>query len=178
MHLILQEFSIGLYPLIYFKNVLFCSKMSSEWLEIYESFVHALVHIRLRFWKLYSISFDFHQSDDQQIILEFCLHRLTHECQYDIFCSYIVVFFHRGVSCLPAALLFKELQYLLNFNFHDFLTANFVRQGYRYHKLRKAFSKFYCRHFELVEKYHFQSEKLMQQGSSNPKFCGDLVYKF
>ena len=29
------------------------------------------------------------------------------------------------------------------------LTANFLRQGYRYHKLRKAFSKFYRRHFDL-----------------------------
>ena len=54
------------------KCFFFFSKMSSEWMEFYESFVHALVHIRLRFWKLYLISFDFHQSDDQQIISEFC----------------------------------------------------------------------------------------------------------
>ena len=63
------------------KKFFFFFKMSSEWLELYESFVHALVHIRLRFWKLHLISFDFHQSDDQQIISEFCLHRVTHECQ-------------------------------------------------------------------------------------------------
>ena len=55
----------------------FFFKMSSEWLECYESFVYALVYIRLRFWKLYSISFDFHQSDDQQIISEFCLHSVN-----------------------------------------------------------------------------------------------------
>ena len=30
------------------------------------------------------------------------------------------------------------------------LTAKLLRQGYRYHKLRKAFSKFYRRHFNLV----------------------------
>ena len=30
------------------------------------------------------------------------------------------------------------------------LTAKLLRQGYRYHKLRKAFSKFYRRHFDLV----------------------------
>ena len=30
------------------------------------------------------------------------------------------------------------------------LTTKFVRQGYRYHKFRKAFSKFYRRHFYLV----------------------------
>ena len=29
------------------------------------------------------------------------------------------------------------------------LTAKLLRQGYRYHKLRKAFSKFYRRHFDL-----------------------------
>ena len=28
------------------------------------------------------------------------------------------------------------------------LTAKLLRQGYRYHKLRKAFSKFYRRHFD------------------------------
>ena len=33
------------------------------------------------------------------------------------------------------------------------LTAKHLRQGYRYHKLRKAFSKFYRRHSRLVEKY-------------------------
>ena len=31
------------------------------------------------------------------------------------------------------------------------LTANFL-QGYGYHKLRESFSKFYCRHYELISK--------------------------
>ena len=30
------------------------------------------------------------------------------------------------------------------------LTAKLLRQGYRYHKLRKAFSKFYRRHLDIV----------------------------
>ena len=34
------------------------------------------------------------------------------------------------------------------------LTAKLLRQGYRYHKLRKAFSNFYRRHFDLVSKYN------------------------
>ena len=34
------------------------------------------------------------------------------------------------------------------------LTAKLFRQGYRYHKLRKAFSKFYRRHFDIVSKYN------------------------
>ena len=30
------------------------------------------------------------------------------------------------------------------------LTAKLIRQGYRYNKIRKAFSKFYRRHFDIV----------------------------
>ena len=63
-------------------------------------------------------------------------------------------------------------------NRNKFLTAKLLKQGYRYHKLRKAFSKFYHRHFELIEKYHVSLKKLMQQGICNPEFYGDLVYKF
>ena len=61
-------------------------------------------------------------------------------------------------------------------NRNKFLTAKLLKQGYRYHKLRKAFSKFYRRHFELIEKYHVSQKKLMQQGICNPEFYGDLVY--
>ena len=39
-------------------------------------------------------------------------------------------------------------------NRNKFLTAKLLRQGYRYHKLRKAFYIFYRRHVELIEKYH------------------------
>ena len=41
----------------------------------------------------------------------------------------------------------------------------------------KYFSKFYRRHFELIEKYHVSLKKLLQQDISNPEFYGDLVYK-
>ena len=34
------------------------------------------------------------------------------------------------------------------------LTAKLIRQGYKYRKLRKAFSKFYRRHFVLASKYN------------------------
>ena len=34
------------------------------------------------------------------------------------------------------------------------LTAKLLQQGYRYHKLRKTFSKFYRRHCELVSKFN------------------------
>ena len=39
------------------------------------------------------------------------------------------------------------------------LTAKLLKQGYRYHKLCKAFSKFYRWHFELIEKYHVSLKK-------------------
>ena len=35
-----------------------------------------------------------------------------------------------------------------------FLTAKLLKQGYKYHKIRKAFSKFYHRHSELIFKYN------------------------
>ena len=64
-------------------------------------------------------------------------------------------------------------------NRNKFLTAKLLKQCYRYHKLRKAFSKFYRRHFELIGKnFHVSLKKLMQQGICNPEFYGDLVYKF
>ena len=64
------------------------------------------------------------------------------------------------------------------YNRNKFLTAKLLKHGYRYHKLRKAISKFYRRHFELIEKYHVSLKKLMQQGICNQEFYGDLVYKF
>ena len=50
------------------------------------------------------------------------------------------------------------------------LTAKLLKQGYRYHKLRKAFLTFYRRHSELVEKYNVGLRKLLQQGISEPEF--------
>ena len=51
-------------------------------------------------------------------------------------------------------------------------------QGYRYHKLRKAFSKFYRRHYKLISKFNVGLKSLLHQGLSEPEFNGDLVYKF
>ena len=57
------------------------------------------------------------------------------------------------------------------------LTAKLLQQGYRYHKLRKTFSKFYRRHYELVSKFNVGLKTLLHQGLSEPEFYGDLVYK-
>ena len=58
------------------------------------------------------------------------------------------------------------------------LTAKLLQQGYRYHKLRKTFSKFYRRHYELISKYNVGLKTLLSEGLSEPEFYGDLVYKF
>ena len=58
------------------------------------------------------------------------------------------------------------------------LTAKLLRQGYRYHKLRKAFSKFYRQHFDRVSKYNVGLKTLFLQGLSEPEFYDNLLYKF
>ena len=50
------------------------------------------------------------------------------------------------------------------------LTATLLRQGYRYHKIRKALSKFYRRHFDIVSKYNVGLKTLLLQGLSEPNF--------
>ena len=58
------------------------------------------------------------------------------------------------------------------------INAKLLKQGYRYHKLRKAFSKIYRRHYELISKFNVGFKFLLHQGLSEPEFYGDLVYKF
>ena len=66
-----------------------------------------------------------------------------------------------------------------NFNNRNkFLTSMLLKQGYQYHKLRKAFSKFYYQHSEMIVKYSICLRTLLQQGISEPVLYGDLVYKF
>ena len=71
------------------------------------------------------------------------------------------------------------------------LTGTLLRQGYKYHKLRMAFSKFYRRHFDLVSKCNvglkpffskvFLNLNFMSTWCINSeKLCGnyDLPYHF
>ena len=60
------------------------------------------------------------------------------------------------------------------------LTAKLLRQGYRYNKLRNAFSKLYRRHMDIVSiyKYNVRLKTLLLQGLSEPEFYEDFVYKF
>ena len=80
---------------------------------------------------------------------------------------------HMGYTYLSFA---RASSNLSDFN-NKALTANLLRQGYRYFKLRKAFSKFHRRHSALVEKYSVSLKTLLQQGISEPDFCGDLAYR-
>ena len=69
--------------------------------------------------------------------------------------------------------------HVADFNAHTkSLTAKLLQQGYRHHKLRKTFSKFYHRHYELVSKFSVGLKTLLHQGLSEPEFYGGLVYKF
>ena len=86
----------------------------------------------------------------------------------------------------PMVFIFLSLYDLLECPSHvdDFntrnkvLTEKLLRQGYGYHKIRKAFSKFYRRHFDKVSKYNVGLKTLLLEGLSEPEFYGDLVYKF
>ena len=64
----------------------------------------------------------------------------------------------RKISSYCAAQLIRFARVCFNvdhFNNRNlFLTAKILKQGYRYHKIRKAFSKFYYRHSELIVKYY------------------------
>ena len=61
-------------------------------------------------------------------------------------------------------------------NFDDFnnrnlfLTAKLLKQGYRYHIILNAFSKFYHRHSDLIVKYNIGLKTLLQEGISEPIF--------
>ena len=58
------------------------------------------------------------------------------------------------------------------------LTAKLLKQGYRYHKLRNAFSMLYRRHHELISKFNVRLKCILHQGLSEQEFYVDLVYKF
>ena len=60
-----------------------------------------------------------------------------------------------------------------DFNTRKVLTAKLLRQGCRYHKLRKTFSKFY-RHFHIVSKYNVGLKTRLLQGLSEPEFYDAL----
>ena len=72
----------------------------------------------------------------------------------------------------------RASSYVADFNTRNkLLTQKLLKQGYRYHKLRKTFSKFYRRYYDLISKFQVGLKSLLRQGLSEPDFYGDLVYK-
>ena len=57
------------------------------------------------------------------------------------------------------------------------ITGKLLQQGYRFHKLRKFFAKFYKRNGDLLEKYNTNLKALLQHGITHPQFYGDVIYK-
>ena len=46
------------------------------------------------------------------------------------------------------------------------LTVKLLKQGYRYHKVRKVYSRFYRRHYESISKLNVGLKSLLHQGQS------------
>ena len=72
----------------------------------------------------------------------------------------------------------RASSYVTDFNTRNkLLTQKLLKQGYRYHKLHRIFSKFYRRYYDLISKFQVRLKSLLRQGLSEPDFYGDLVYK-
>ena len=85
---------------------------------------------------------------------------------YCIYISQLVTF----ARCCTSVLDFhsKNLQ----------ITSKLLTQGYRYHKLRKTFGKFFRSYSELLSKFgDISFQEYVFKGISQPVFYGDLVYK-
>ena len=85
---------------------------------------------------------------------------------YGIYISQLV----RFARCCTSVLDFhsKNLQ----------ITSKLLTQGYRYHKLRKTFGKFFRAYSELLSKFgDISFQEYLSKGISHPVFYGDLVYK-
>ena len=58
------------------------------------------------------------------------------------------------------------------------ITSKLLTQGYRYHKLRKTFGKFFRSYSELLSKFgDISFQEYVSKEISHPVFYVDLVYK-
>ena len=63
-----------------------------------------------------------------------------------------------------------EASFVADFNTgNKLLTQILLKQGYRYHKLLKTFSKFYRRYYDLVSKFQVGLKSFLRQGLSVPE---------
>ena len=83
-----------------------------------------------------------------------------------------------SASCFRVSLMWGELFWGALSCVQTFRPKSVSPEVFWYHKLRKTFSKFYRRHYELVSKFNVGLKTLLHRGLSEPEFYGDLVYKF
>ena len=83
-----------------------------------------------------------------------------------------------GVNISQLIRFARMCRHVDDFNARYVLLLNFSSRVSRYHMLRRAFSKFYRRHNELVSKFEVRLKYLLHHDLSEPEFYGDLVYKF
>ena len=59
----------------------------------------------------------------------------------------------------------RASSFVADFNTRNkLLTQKLLKQGYQYHKLRKTFSKFYRRYYDLISKFQIRLKSLLRQG--------------
>ena len=69
----------------------------------------------------------------------------------------------------------KACSSITDFNTRNkLLTQKPLEQDYRYHKLRKTFSKLYRRYYDLISKFQNGFKSILRQGLSEPEFYGDF----
>ena len=123
-------------------------------ISITDDFVKTKIYDKRDDFDLYIVNFPFLDGDDPS------------SASYGVYISQLILF----------ARVSSHVDDLNTRN--NVLTAKRLRQGYRYHKIRKTFSKFYRRHFDKVSKYNVGLKTLLLQGFPEPEFYGGLVYKF
>ena len=70
----------------------------------------------------------------------------------------------------------RASSYVADFNIRK-IFKKLLKQGYRYHKFRTTFSKFYRQYYDLIFKFQDGLKSLLRQELSDPDFYVDLVYK-
>ena len=125
--------------MIYFKK-----RQTGSFLDLHLSISDGFVHT-----KIYDKRDDFHFDIVNFPFLDGDVPRST---SYGIYISQLIRF----------ARVFSHVDDLNTRN--KVLTAKLLRQEYRYHKLRKAFSKFYRRLFDIVSKYNVGLKRLLLEG--------------
>ena len=84
-----------------------------------------------------------------------------------------------GINILQLVRFATRCTSVLDFHSENLqITLKLLTQGYRYHKLRKTYGKFFCSYSELLSKFgDISFQDYVSQGISHPVFYGDIVYK-